>query len=419
MVTGKGAPSFSTVISAPSDLPRATQGASAPGPLEWAAACLLAGLVAACGTTTEPPDPPPPPPPGAADLALEPVAEGLDSPLHLTAPRGDPRLFVVEQPGRIRIVADGALLETPFLDLTSQVVSGGERGLLSVAFHPDYATNGRFFVNYTGAGGDTRVEEYQVSGDPAVADPASARLLLQIEQPFSNHNGGLLAFGPDDMLYVGTGDGGGAGDPGEHGQDTATLLGALLRLDVDGEEPYAVPPDNPLVGEEGARPELWAWGLRNPWRFAFDPPDGRLYIADVGQNRWEEVNAEPAEAAGLNYGWNVMEGEECFEADTCDTTGLTLPVLTYATGVEGCAIIGGHVYRGDALPDLQGLYFYSDFCSGWLRSFRLQNGEAVDRVEWEVGNVGMVRSMGEDAAGELYLLAADGTVYRLAPADPE
>lgn len=361
-----------------------------------------------CGSEAAGPDPDPP----EFDLAVEVVAEGLANPLYLTAPAEDPRVFVVEQPGRIRIVAAGGLLETPFLDLTDRVASGGERGLLSVAFHPEYGTNGRLFVNYTDLDGDTRVEEYRVSEDADRADPASGRLLLRVEQPFGNHNGGLVAFGPDGLLYVGMGDGGGAGDPDENGQDTSTLLGALLRLDVDGTEPYAAPRDNPLASDPDGRDEIWAWGLRNPWRFSFDTDEGTLYIADVGQNRYEEVNAVSAEEGGLNYGWNVMEGRHCFAEPDCDETGLVLPVLEYEHP-DGCSVTGGHVYRGDRLPAVVGHYFYSDYCAGWLRSFRLENGEAVDRREWMVGDLGSILSFGEDAEGELYLLSANGRVYRL------
>lgn len=378
-----------------------------PGALVAVGAALLP-FATGCGSGTAAPGPDPTP----TGLAVEVVAEGLSNPLHLTSPPDDPRLFVVEQPGRIRIIADGRLLEEPFLDLTDRVRSGGERGLLGLAFHPEYASNGRFFVNYTDENGDTRIEEYRVSQDPDRADPTAARLLLKVEQPFANHNGGLVVFGPDGMLYVGLGDGGGAGDPEGNGQDTDTLLGSLLRLEVDGAEPYTIPPDNPLADDPAGRPELWAWGLRNPWRFSFDAAEGMLYVADVGQNRYEEVNAVPAAAAGLDYGWNIMEGRHCFAEPDCDPTGLVLPVLEYEHP-EGCSVTGGHVYRGGALPEVVGHYLYSDFCGGWLRSFRLEDGEAVERREWEVGDLGQVLSFGEDADRELYILSANGRVYRL------
>lgn len=377
----------------------------------------VATLVAGCESDRAPTDPDPdPPPPGVDGLELTEVASGFDRPLDLTAPPGDDRLFVVEQTGRIRIVRDGEVLAEPFLDLSDRTQAQGERGLLGLAFHPDYAANGRFFVNYTDPGGTTRIEEYRVGAAPDVADAASGVELLSIAQPFGNHNGGGLAFGPDGMLYVGTGDGGSGGDPHGHGQNVETLLGGLLRLDVSVPGEARIPPDNPFAGrpDEG-REELWAWGLRNPWRFSFDLAEGLLYVADVGQNRWEEVNVQAADAPGRNYGWAIMEGPECFGAATCDTVGLVEPVLAYRTGVEGCAVIGGHVYRGSRIPGLEGTYLYSDFCRGWLRSFRFEGGEALEPFEWPVRDVGAVLSMGEDAEGELYLLAQGGGVFRIDP----
>ncbi|MFQ5689737.1 MAG: PQQ-dependent sugar dehydrogenase [Gemmatimonadota bacterium] len=342
------------------------------------------------------------------------MAEGLSSPLYLAAPAGDPRLFIVEKPGRIRIVQGGTLLPEPFLDLTDRVGSQGfERGLFSLAFHPSYATNGLFYVDYTDQSGDIRVERYAVSGDPDRADPSSAFTILQVPEPFPNHNGGLVAFGPDGMLYVGLGDGGSAGDPLGNGQNLGSLLGAILRLDVDPAAPFSIPSDNPFVNQPGARGEIWAWGLRNPWRFAFDRQAGMLYIADVGQESFEEVNAVPASAGGLNYGWNRMEGAHCFPVGGgCDPSGLTLPVLEYDHS-QGCSVTGGFVYRGSRLPFVNGHYFYSDFCRGWLRSFRLQGGAPVDSRQWNVGNLGSVLSFGEDASGELYVLSGDGRVRRL------
>ncbi len=369
-----------------------------------------ASTIAACSDPVGSDGGEPPPPPES--IALEAVAGGLENPVHLTAPPGDPRLFVVEQPGTIRIVEGGEVLSTPFLDLSEGVASGGERGLLSMAFHPEYGSNGLFYVDYTDTGGDTRIERYRVSNDPDVADPASATLILSIEQPFANHNGGLVAFGPDGWLYIGMGDGGSGGDPRGHGQDPGTLLGALLRIDVDAGNPFAIPPDNPFVGDPDGRDEVWAYGLRNPWRFAFDPAEGTLYVADVGQNDWEEVSVVDDAAVAPNFGWNVMEGAHCFGQTECDMDGLVLPVLEYPNG-EGCSIIGGHVYRGDALPGLRGHYFYSDLCAGFLRTFRLEDGEAVERREWEVENRAPVLSFGVDGAGELHLLSGDGTVYRI------
>ncbi|HEX2188453.1 MAG TPA: PQQ-dependent sugar dehydrogenase [Longimicrobiaceae bacterium] len=356
-----------------------------------------------------------PPDPTETGVRLEEVASGLSSPLFLTAPPADPRLFIVEQPGRIRVVENGALLPAPFLDIADRVSSGGERGLLGLAFHPSYAANGYFYVDYTDPGGDTRVERYRVSADRNRADPASAKTILHVPQPFANHNGGMVAFGPDGKLYVAMGDGGSGGDPQGHGQDPGTLLGAVLRIDVDAGDPYAIPADNPFVGRAGARGEVWATGVRNPWRFAWDREAGLLYLADVGQSAVEEVNVVPAGAAGLNFGWNVMEGSRCFRpAEGCSRTGLVLPVLEYPHS-EGCSVTGGYVYRGQRIPALRGHYFYADYCRGWVRSFRHQGGQAADRREWGFGDVGSVLSFGEDAAGELYLLSAAGRVYRLAP----
>ena len=351
---------------------------------------------------------------GPQAVRLAEVASGLTSPVHLAAPPGDARLFVVEKPGRIRIIQNGDLLPTPFLDIASKVGSTrSERGLLSVAFHPDYASNRRFYVNYTDRSGNTRIEQYTASAaDPNRADEASAKLILTVEQPYDNHNGGLLLFGPDGMLYIGMGDGGSGGDPLGHGQNKGTLLGALLRIDVDRGDPYAIPPDNPYVGEAGARGEIWALGLRNPWRFAFDPQTNRLYVADVGQNRYEEINVVDARAPGLNYGWNIMEGAHCYPGGSCNRDGLVLPVLEY-THDDGCSVTGGLVYRGSAIPSLVGHYLYADYCAGWIRSFRYDGAAATDERELVAGGAGNILSFGQDAAGEVYVLSSNGRVYRI------
>lgn len=377
---------------------------------------LAAGLAAACSGTPGLADPGGDNPgvgnPPAVQLGLAVVATGLNSPVYLASPPGDVRLFVVEQGGRIRIIENGQVLGGSFLDIGADISSGGERGLLSLAFHPDYAANGYLYVNYTDQNGDTRVVRYTVSGNPNLADAQSDKLILTVSQPFGNHNGGLVTFGPDGMLYIGMGDGGSGGDPSDHGQNRNTLLGALLRIDVDGGDPYAVPADNPFVGQVGARGEIWAYGLRNPWRFSFDAPGGMLYIADVGQDAWEEVNAVATTAAAVNYGWRIMEGAHCFDPSVnCDQTGLELPVLEYGHS-QGCSVTGGYVYRGSALTGLQGHYFYADYCSGWIRSFRLENGEATDQKTWGVGSIGRITSFGVDASGELYVLTDQGTVYR-------
>ncbi len=357
-----------------------------------------------------------PPPSGSLSLALQPVATGFDFPLLLTAPAGDARLFVVEKGGRVKIVKAGAVLPTPFLDVSSLVSSGSEQGLLGLAFDPHYATNGRFFVSYTNTTGSSVVASYQVSANADVADAGSATIRLTVAQPYENHNGGNIVFGPDGFLYLGLGDGGSGGDPQGHGQNKDDLLGSLLRLDVSGASGYAVPADNPLVGISGTMPELWNWGLRNPWRFSFDRANGDLYIGDVGQDTREEIDVATATSGagkGLNFGWNIMEGMICYGASTCNQAGLTLPVLDY-THADGCSVTGGFVYRGAAIPGLVGTYFYSDFCGGWIRSFKYAAGAATEQQEWStLAPGGGVPSFGEDATGELYILSSNGGVYKV------
>lgn len=349
-------------------------------------------------------------------LVLRQVVAGLSNPLFLTAPAADSRLFIVEQPGRIRIVKQGVLLGTPFLDLSSKIAAGGERGLLSLAFDPLYASNGYFYVYFTDPQGDIAIERYSVMpGNADQADPASALRILSIPHPtYANHNGGLLAFGPDGYLYAGIGDGGSGGDPPGNAQNLGSLLGKLLRVDVSKASPsqaYAIPPSNPFIGQSGRRPEIWAYGLRNPWRYTFDSDN--LYVADVGQNLHEEVDVAPAGQGGINYGWNIMEGNSCFATAGCSQSGLMLPVLDYDHS-QGCSITGGYVYRGGAIPALRGRYFYSDYCRGWLRSFSYRNGVAADPITWPVAAVGAILSFGQDAQQELYLLSSDGgKVYRI------
>jgi glucose/arabinose dehydrogenase len=358
-----------------------------------------------------------PPPPGepVTAVTLVPVAQGFEAPTFVGS-AGDERLFVVEQRGRIRIVQNGEVLAEPFLDIRDQVGSGAnEQGLLSVAFHPDYDRNGYFFVNYTDRNGNTVISRFEVSDDPDRANHGSEMVLLQINQPYGNHNGGQLKFGPDNYLYVGMGDGGSAGDPQNHGQNPSTLLGALLRLDVDfaGDGAnYGIPPDNPYVGDEAGRNEVWAIGLRNPWRFSFDRVTGDLYVADVGQNQYEEVNVVPAgEGAGLNYGWNFMEGNHCYR-DGCDPSAYYAPVAEYSHGAGECSVTGGYVYRGAAFPEMAGNYFYGDYCSGRLWAlFQTEDGS------WVNNEAGMsppnLTTFGEGFDGELYLANRDGVVYRL------
>ena len=346
-----------------------------------------------------------------AALAVTPVATGLSSPVFLTAPPGDARLFVVEQTGRIRVIENGTLLAAPFLDIASEISCCGERGLLGLAFHPQYATNGFFYVNFTGTDGHTRVVRYTVSTTRNAANATTAKLIIQVNQPFSNHNGGMVVFGPDGMLYIGMGDGGSGGDPQNHGQTRSDLLGDLLRLNVNVGDPYTPAAGNPYISTPNARPEIWAYGLRNPWRFSFDRSGGDLYIADVGQGSREEINVVPSTLAGVNYGWKLMEGRECFVSG-CSQTGLTLPVLDYGHTNGACSVTGGYVYRGSAIPGIVGRYFYSDYCAGWLRSFRYVGGAATEQTDWGL-SLGNVTSFGEDAAGELYVLTSGGQVLRL------
>ncbi len=359
------------------------------------------------------------------------VASGLSNPLHATAPRLDPRrVFIVQQGGAIRLLKDGILQPQAFLDIGDKIACCGERGLLSLAFHPDYESNGRFFVYYTKPNGDITIARYQVSANPDLADDTSEKILLTIDhQSFGNHNGGQLTFGPDGYLYAGTGDGGGGGDPLESGQSLTTLLGKQLRLDVDVETApyYAMPAGNPFPGAGDPFYLIWAYGLRNPWRFSFDRATGELYTADVGQNSWEEVDVQPAGTGGLNYGWDVFEGRHCFEPDpdpTCPNppTGYTMPVLEYDHS-QGCSITGGFVYRGCALPDLRGTYFYSDYCSAFIRTFSGVSGGNAQNLADRTADVDppgaltidSVTSFGEDARGELYVVDQGGEVFKIVP----
>jgi hypothetical protein len=378
---------------------------------------LVLGVLACASATQPEPMPPPPPPTGPTTPRLELVTQALSFPVDLTAPVNDTRLFVVEKAGRIRIIKDGVVLATPFLDITAQVSSAGERGLLGLAFAPDYATSGRLVVNYTNTAGNTRISTFRVSTNADVADLASEQIILAVTQPFSNHNGGQVAFGPDGMLYIALGDGGSGGDPQNLAQNLNSLLGKLLRLRILANGSAEIPADNPHVGQPNRRGEIWSHGLRNPWRFSFDPANGDLYIADVGQSTLEEVNAATATSGGgrgLNFGWRIMEGTNCFNPSSgCNQAGLTLPVVTYGRG-DGCSITGGHVYRGTRVPPLTGHYLYSDFCDGRVRSFRLQGGVATSLTQWPTLQVnGSVTSFGRDANGELYIMTSAGALYRI------
>ena len=347
------------------------------------------------------------PQPAAERIALAPVlTRGLIQPVFI-GHAGDHsrRLFILEQPGRIRILHNGALQPSAFLDISDRVDFGGEMGLLGLAFHPRFAKNGRFFVNYTRQGA-TVVAEYQVSRDPGRA-LHDEKPLLMIPQPYTNHNGGMLAFGPDGYLYIATGDGGAGGDPENRGQNPDTLLGKMLRIDVDQGDPYGIPPDNPFAGRPSGR-EIFALGFRNPWRFSFDRRTGRLWAADVGQNRWEEIDVVEA---GNNYGWRVMEGAHCFRPSRgCATAGLTLPVAEYPNQSPHCAVTGGYVYRGNGVSFLRGTYVFGDYCSG--RIMGLIDGQPLVLLASGL----RISSFGEDEAGELYVVDHGGGIYRITPA---
>lgn len=337
----------------------------------------------------------------ARAVTLRPFLTGLQEPLGLASPPGSSDVYVVEKGGRVRIARNGALLAAPFLDVSDRVSTGTEQGLLGLAFHPRFEQNHRVFVSFTDLSGDTHVQELSAGAD--AADLSSAKDILLIQQPFANHNGGDLVFGPDGKLYVGTGDGGSENDPLGNGQNPASQLGKMLRVDVD---------------VQGSPVATVALGLRNPWRYSFDRMTGDLYIADVGQDRYEEVDFVPKGVLnGQNFGWNIMEGQHCLRGDTCDTKGLTLPVLEYGHH-DGCAITGGFVYRGKALPEILGRYFYADYCSGLIRSFRIDAGQVVEQWDWksvlnpDATVVKSISSFGEDDQGELYIVSLEGTIFR-------
>ena len=340
---------------------------------------------------------------------------GLNQPILLASPPGDAtRIFVQERPGRIRVVQNGSVLATPFLDISARVSTQGERGMLSFAFHPQYSQNGWVFVHYNNLAGDIVVERFTVSAaNPNVGNPQGSQVIRIPHPTFDNHNGGTVAFGPDGMLFISTGDGGGGGDPQQNAQDTRRLLGKMLRLDVSV-LPYRIPPTNPFAGL-GLGEEIWARGLRNPWRWSFDQTARRIYVADVGQGRFEEVDVVASDAPNLNYGWPITEGNACYpNGDACNKSGQTLPALEFDHLTGACAVTGGYVYRGGAIPELAGRYFYSDYCAGFIRSFRYVSSQAVEQVDWNVPSVGRVLSFGEDAARELYAITASGKIYRVA-----
>jgi glucose/arabinose dehydrogenase len=383
----------------------------------------LSTVLLECGGSSSSPAPPapappaaPPPPSGPLVLTLTPVLSGLNSPVDLqNAADGSGRLFVVEQQGQIRIVSNNSLVPTPFLDITSLVDFGGEKGLLGLAFHPAYSQNRRFFVNYdrvVSGQMQTVIAEFQTSAsNPNQADPNSQRILFTVNQPFPNHKGGQLAFGPDGFLYIGLGDGGSAGDPLGNAQNRQVLLGKMLRIDVDHTSPglqYAIPSDNPFLNGVD-RGEVWAYGLRNPWRFSFDVPSGRLFVADVGQDKFEEIDILQK---GGNFGWNIMEGLHCFKPSSgCNMTGLILPITEYDHS-QGDAVIGGYVYRGPAIPRLSGTYLFSDFESGTIWGLTENSTGQWTRSQLIAGGRN-ISSFGRDEAGELYVLDYSGSLLRI------
>lgn len=348
------------------------------------------------------------------ELSLKLAYSGIKQPTHI-AHAGDnsKRLFVTEQRGRILLIRDNVSSQRPFLDITDRVSCCGERGLLSMAFPSGYREKGFFYVNYTDRSGDTVVARYRITRDPDRANPESEEILLTIKQPYANHNGGQLAFGPEGYLYVGMGDGGSAGDPQNNAQNPSSLLGKMLRIDVEsGRKPYTIPSDNPFINNKTFRPEIWAIGLRNPWRFSFDRKSGDLYIADVGQNNYEEVNVEPkGSKGGRNYGWNIMEGLQCYKTVNCERKGLMLPVAVYDHD-KGCSVTGGMVYRGTKFPQMQGIYLYGDFCSGRIWGLKQSGKEWMNR---ELKDSGIsISTFGEDEAGEIYVADyGKGNIYRI------
>ena len=338
-----------------------------------------------------------------------PVVSGFVQPTDIQfADDGSGRMFILEQPGRIRIVKDGQLAPAPFLDITPKVGSAGtEQGLLGMAFHPDFAHNPYFYINYTDTDGNTVIARYQTNGDSA--DPNSEKLLIHQDQPFPNHNGGVLTFGPDGYLYAGLGDGGSGGDPLGNGQNTNVLLGKILRINVDHGDPYSIPQGNPFGNE------IWEYGLRNPWRISFDKASGDLFIADVGQDSWEEVDYVQNHQGGLDFGWNYREGLHAYKGNPPAGASFVDPVAEYSHAVGGCSITGGYVYRG-GMPEWQGIYLYGDYCTGYIWGM-MHSSAAGPTSAWasqllfQTGS--NITTFGQDPSGELYYASRDGTIYKL------
>jgi len=376
---------------------------------------------------------------GQVKLSSVLVADGFKKPIYVTSHPEDAKLlYVLEQAGRIMLIEKGKRLKTAFLDIRAEVVTpnrpGDERGLLGFAFHPNHIKNGKFYINYMNNDGYTVVAEFQTK-TRLEADVSSERILFELKQPFGNHNGGHIAFGPDGYLYIAIGDGGKAGDPLNAGQDLNSIFGKVIRIDVN-QTPYGIPKSNPFYGQENKRGEIWAWGLRNPWRFSFDRENGDIYYGDVGQNKWEEINYEPGTSkGGVNFGWRIMEANHCYDPEEdCPRSGLTLPILEYPNDanysrtlmgmdqidVEGCSVTGGYVYRGKKIKDLQGTYFFGDYCSGNIWSFKVKNGKAIkfqnrtEEINIADGEfTNYISSFGEGADGDLYIIDFNGGIYKL------
>lgn len=377
---------------------------------------------------------------GGPELSSQIIARGLDNPVYLTAPEGErDTLYVLEQGGRIKKIGSGALIKKPFIDISDRVHNpvfpGDERGLLGMAFHPDFYNNGFVFLNYVSKNQHTIISRFSVRGPDPLND--SEFVLIDLVQPYMNHNGGQLAFGPDGYLYIGVGDGGSAGDPENNGQNKNSLFGTILRINVDSGDPYKIPKSNPFVNTKNSLGEIWLYGLRNPWRFSFDFLTGEIYIGDVGQSRWEEIHVISMNDGGSNLGWNILEGSSCyFPEKDCDTSGLVLPVFEYPNDanymktligfaqnkpeVQGCSVTGGYVYRGEKIPKFQGHYIFADYCTGKFWSFVYKNG-AVTKLTNRTNELRKgtgkkqlyVSSFGQDGLGELYFLDYDGDVYKI------